>query len=73
MTQGDFLVNIGMVERAQALQARASAEQKIQIDSALGRLTDMSDTGMGAMFKVLAVTRRGVSGLPGFARADGED
>ncbi len=74
VTQGDFLLDIGMVERAEALRARASSEQKTQIDAALGRLTDMSETGMGAMFKVLAVTRRGVGGLPGFERAhDGAD
>lgn len=74
VTQGDFLVNIGIVERAEALQARATPDQKTQIDTALGRLTDMSETGMGAMFKVLAVTRRGVAGLPGFEGThDGTD
>jgi len=69
VTQGQFLVDIGIVERAEALQTRANAEQKMQIDAALGRLTDMNETGMGALFKVLAVTRRGVENLPGFGGA----
>jgi SAM-dependent MidA family methyltransferase len=67
VTQGRFLVDIGIVERAEALRARADADHKMQIDAALGRLTDMSETGMGALFKVLAVTRRGLGELPGFA------
>ena len=69
VTQGGFLVDIGIVERAEALQTRANADQKMQIDAALGRLTDMTETGMGAMFKVLAVTQQGLGALPGFEAA----
>ena len=73
MTQGRFLVDIGILQRAEALGARADADQKAQIDAALRRLTDMSETGMGALFKVLAVTRRGLINLPGFAEEEEHD
>jgi SAM-dependent MidA family methyltransferase len=67
VTQGDFLHDLGIVQRAEALASRADADQRAQIQSALARLTDMSETGMGALFKVLAVTRPALSDLPGFA------
>ncbi len=66
VTQGDFLRAIGIVERAEALKTNASDDQKAQIESALARLTDMGEIDMGALFKVLAVTRRGQGDLPGF-------
>jgi SAM-dependent MidA family methyltransferase len=67
VTQGDFLRAIGIVQRAEALATHADDDQRAEIDSALARLTDMSETGMGALFKVLAVTRPGLTGLPGFS------
>jgi SAM-dependent MidA family methyltransferase len=67
VTQGHFLNEIGIFERAEALRSRADEDQQAQIDAALARLTSMDETGMGALFKVLAVTRPGLSDLPGFS------
>lgn len=66
-SQGRFLERIGIVQRAGALKAKATEDQRATIDSALARLTAMGETDMGALFKVLAVTRRGITDLPGFA------
>ncbi|MBB4198504.1 methyltransferase [Rhodoblastus sphagnicola] len=70
VTQGRFLIDIGIVQRAEALASRADEHERARIDAALGRLTDMEETGMGALFKVLAVTRRGLRDLPGFTELD---
>jgi SAM-dependent MidA family methyltransferase len=69
ISQGRFLEQIGIVQRAETLKSRASEDQKATIESALARLTAMGPTDMGALFKVLAVTRRGMTDLPGFAEA----
>lgn len=68
--QGRFLIDIGIIERAEALAGRATEDQRAQIDAALARLTDLEETGMGALFKALAVTRRGLRDLPGFTEPD---
>jgi SAM-dependent MidA family methyltransferase len=65
--QGDFLREIGISQRAEALKAQATPEVAEQIDLALERLTGASENEMGELFKVLAVTRRGVENIPGFA------
>ncbi len=54
VSQGDFLIALGIRERAAALRARARAQQASAIDSALERLT--STDGMGDLFRVLAAT-----------------
>lgn len=64
VTQGDFLLGLGMELRADQLKTHASAEQCTAIDAALRRLTDPAE--MGALFKVLAVTSPNLTGLPGF-------
>jgi SAM-dependent MidA family methyltransferase len=64
--QGEFLRALGIDQRAEALQSRATPEQAEEIDAALARLAGDGEGEMGAMFKVLAVTRRGVTDLPGF-------
>jgi len=51
--QGDFLVRLGIVERAQALKARATPAQCGTIDAALARL--IAPDQMGTLFRVLAV------------------
>jgi SAM-dependent MidA family methyltransferase len=65
--QGDFLREIGIAQRAEALKSQASPEVAEQIDLALERLTGAGENEMGELFKVLAVTRRGVENVPGFA------
>jgi SAM-dependent MidA family methyltransferase len=67
--QGAFLLELGMARRAETLKRRATLDQAAQIDSALARLTGTGEGQMGGLFKVLAATRRGVGGLPGFAGA----
>ncbi len=64
--QGAFLRELGIFQRAEALKAQATSEQAEEIDASLARLTGVEDGEMGAMFKVLAVTRRGVNDVPGF-------
>ncbi|MDQ0473693.1 class I SAM-dependent methyltransferase [Labrys wisconsinensis] len=54
--QADFLEGLGIRERAAALKRRATPAQVADIDAALARLTDRGRTGMGALFKVLALS-----------------
>ena len=65
--QGEFLRELGIFQRAEALKAQATPEQADEIDASLARLTGVAEGEMGALFKVLAVTRRGVTDVPGFA------
>jgi SAM-dependent MidA family methyltransferase len=64
-TQGDFLQALGLEARASALKARATPAQSADIDRALARLTERGPTGMGDLFKVLAVTHEGIEAVPG--------
>jgi SAM-dependent MidA family methyltransferase len=67
VTQGAFLRALGIETRAQRLKRNATAQQAADIDSALQRLTDASHArGMGVLFKVLCVTRRGAPTPPAF-------
>jgi SAM-dependent MidA family methyltransferase len=65
--QGEFLIELGIFQRAEALKAQATPEQAEDIDASLARLTGVEEGEMGSLFKVLAVTRRGVRDVPGFA------
>jgi SAM-dependent MidA family methyltransferase len=64
-TQGDFLQALGLDARAAALKTRATPAQAADIDSALARLTEPGQKGMGELFKVLAVTHMGLEAVPG--------
>ena len=64
-TQGDFLSALGIEARASSLKKRATPSQVADIDAALARLTERSETGMGGLFKVLAVTHRALEAVPG--------
>ena len=64
--QGDFLLGLGLRQRAERLKARATADQAAGIDAAVARLTDPDATGMGSLFKVLAVSGPDLGPLPGF-------
>lgn len=73
-TQREFLLALGLAERAARLKRNATPDQARAIDSALERLTDPTPTGMGALFKVLAVTPKGFPAPPGFlSSARGEN
>jgi NADH dehydrogenase [ubiquinone] 1 alpha subcomplex assembly factor 7 len=64
--QGDFLLALGLAERAQALSGKATPEQVQAIRAAFDRLTERGETGMGELFKVLALSHAGLPPLPGF-------
>lgn len=66
LTQRDFLTRLGIELRAQTLKASASPQQAIDIDAAVGRLTQTGPTGMGELFKVLAIADPKLGKLPGF-------
>lgn len=66
-TQGDFLDALGISARAAALKRGATPVQSADIDSALLRLTARQQTGMGELFKVLAITDADIEAVPGLA------
>jgi NADH dehydrogenase [ubiquinone] 1 alpha subcomplex assembly factor 7 len=67
VTQGDFLIRLGIETRALTLMAKASAEVSEDISSALKRLTGTGREGMGAMFKVLGISEPNLTALPGLS------
>ncbi|MDJ1159284.1 SAM-dependent methyltransferase [Chelatococcus sp. SYSU_G07232] len=71
--QRDFLLALGLAERAGMLKRRAAADQARAIDAAVARLTDAGKTGMGRLFKVLAVASPALPLLPGFDRRQAPD
>lgn len=66
VTQRDFLGALGLAQRAQALSGKATPEQGQAISAAFDRLTELGTTGMGELFKVLALSHPGLPALPGF-------
>ena len=66
VTQADFLLALGLAERAQALSAKATLDQAQAIGAAFDRLTQAGETGMGELFKVLALSHPALPPLPGF-------
>jgi NADH dehydrogenase [ubiquinone] 1 alpha subcomplex assembly factor 7 len=68
VTQGQFLLALGIVARARILKRNATAAQAEAIDTAVSRLTDgRTPTSMGQLFKVMAITPQDMHVLPGFA------
>ena len=65
-TQRDFLLALGLPQRAQALSLKADATQRTAISAAFDRLIETGETGMGDLFKVLALSQRNLPPLPGF-------
>ena len=64
--QGDFLLSLGLAEREQALSGKATPEQAQAIRAGFDRLTERGGTGMGDLFKVLALSHARLPPLPGF-------
>lgn len=56
MHQGDFLVGLGLLERAGALGANQDKTTQEQIRSAVERLAGYGEGNMGELFKVLAIS-----------------
>ncbi|OYZ98763.1 MAG: methyltransferase [Rhizobiales bacterium 17-65-6] len=67
LRQGDFLVRLGIVQRAERLQQNTNASQRKAITAALTRLAGMGTTDMGALFKVLCLSDPALGTPPGFA------
>jgi SAM-dependent MidA family methyltransferase len=65
VTQGEFLIRLGIETRAVALMAKAPPEVSEDIASALKRLVGSGRDGMGTMFKVLGISDPQLSMLPG--------
>lgn len=65
--QGAFLTAIGIEDRAAALLGKATPQQRLDIASGLGRLTD--PTQMGRLFKVMALTPHTLQTPFGFGEA----
>ncbi|MGE0500112.1 MAG: class I SAM-dependent methyltransferase [Rhizobiaceae bacterium] len=66
-TQGDFLLAMGLLERAGSLGAERSEAERNQLRIDVERLAGSDQ--MGSLFKVLAVASPGLA-LPGFATAN---
>lgn len=64
--QAVFLDRLGIDTRAQTLKANAPRAKAHEIDTAVARLTGAGRTGMGTLFKTMAVAHRSVGTPPGF-------
>ncbi len=69
VTQERFLRELGIEARSEALRRGASAEQAANITAAVTRLTEGGRTGMGELFKVMAICDPKLGPLPGFGTA----
>jgi SAM-dependent MidA family methyltransferase len=69
VTQGHFLRELGIEARAEALRRGANPEQAANITAAVARLTESGRTGMGELFKAIAVCDPKLGPLPGFLPA----
>lgn len=56
VTQGEFLLSLGIALRAEKLNATATEKQRVDINTAVQRLTHPSE--MGQLFKVMALTQK---------------
>src|SRR5882672_5710863 len=64
--QARLLSNLGIDKRAAALKAYASPEKAADIDTACQRLLGETRTGMGKLFKAIAITHPDLKTVPGF-------
>jgi NADH dehydrogenase [ubiquinone] 1 alpha subcomplex assembly factor 7 len=64
--QRDFLLRLGIEQRAATLKAAATRDKALQIDLALARLTTSGAQGMGELFKAIAIADPKLGALPGF-------
>ena len=66
ISQALFLRQLGIEARAATLKANASRAEAATIDAALERLTGLSRSGMGMLFKAMAFARPELGTPPGF-------
>jgi NADH dehydrogenase [ubiquinone] 1 alpha subcomplex assembly factor 7 len=67
--QRDLFLRLGIVQRASALKAKASAKMAAEIDVGLARLIAEGARGMGELFKAIGIAAPGLGPLPGFEAA----
>lgn len=65
-TQADFLLSLGLAQRAERLAARANSAQAAAVRAGADRLTDRATRGMGHLFKVMGLAGPNQPALPGF-------
>jgi len=63
-TQGQFLIGMGMDQRAEMLSKGKDKAIVDKVKSAFHRLTDEAE--MGTLFKAMAITKHGAPVPPGF-------
>lgn len=68
--QGQFLEMLGIGIRAAVLKRNAGDASSV--DAALTRLTGKDETGMGELFKVMAISSADLTELPGLPRCDSQ-
>ena len=66
--QGDFLKAIGVMQRCEALVARAQPGQRAELESGRDRLVGKGQGEMGALFKAMVVANRAMPAPPGFLK-----
>jgi len=66
ITQSELLGRLGIRTRAAALKTNARPGKAAEIDAALARLIGHGRTGMGELFKAIAVADPKLGALPGF-------
>jgi SAM-dependent MidA family methyltransferase len=62
--QGEFLLRLGLAQRADRLRGQATPQQSTEINTAVTRLT--APDQMGTLFKALAIADPRLGVLPGF-------
>ncbi|MFE1600293.1 class I SAM-dependent methyltransferase [Methylobacterium sp. ID0610] len=67
--QRDFLLALGLQQRADRLAAGAPADRAAAVVAGAARLVDEAPTGMGRLFKVLGVSGPGLPNLPALPRS----
>lgn len=67
VTQGAFLIELGLRQRAATLRRDAGPEARAGIDADEARLIGEEQGEMGGLFKVMAITDALLPPLPGFA------
>ncbi|MGF3024864.1 class I SAM-dependent methyltransferase [Methylobacterium aquaticum] len=65
VTQADFLLALGLAQRAERLAARASPGRAEAVKAGADRLIDRSPRGMGHLFKVIGIAGPNQPALPG--------
>ena len=67
VTQGSFLIDLGLKQRAATLRRDAGPEARAGVDADEARLIGQGEGEMGGLFKVMAIGDALLPPLPGFA------